>query len=104
MKRIAVLNGFWFDADKAEFFKENTWHDGNNFISKSTGCQWEHEDMYLTKGGKFISKRWSNYQGRGTVYEVVSNEYASEWFVKNEFSNDEIPTILHDGVSSLELK
>jgi hypothetical protein len=52
MSRIALTDGSgrWFSDTTAEYFKEDTYHDGRNWISKATGSQTEHEGLYRTKG------------------------------------------------------
>ena len=106
MKRIAItgLSGQWFDADKADHYKEESYHNGSNFISKVTGSQWEHEVIYITAGGKFILNCWSDFQGNRDTYEIISKERVAEWFAKQEFSDDEIPEIFKKEVYNLEIK
>ena len=105
MKRVALTDGSgqWFDSDKAEKFSEKSYWNGNNHISKATGSQWEHESVYLTKGGKWILNHWSQHQGSRETYEVVSDQEASEWFARQEFSDEEIPAALHEGVYGCEI-
>lgn len=109
MKRISITengvkNGQWFDAEKAELFKEDKKHDGNNWISEATGSQWNHEAIYLTKGGVFILNAYSDYQGSQETYEVISKEKAAAWFVKNNYSDEEIPSVFAESVKSLEVE
>ena len=84
MTRIALTSpaGNWFDADKAECIKEDTFWDGNNHISKATGSQWEHESLYRTAGGQWVLHHWSNYQGQMASYRLISNDKAAEWLAK----------------------
>lgn len=105
MKRIALTDGSgqWFDAEKAEMYKEDTFHDGKNWISKATGSQWEHEAIYVTKSGKFILNHWSDFQGSHESYEVISKEDAAAWFAKQSFSDDEIPQVFQKEVADLEI-
>lgn len=105
MERIALTNGngSWFDADKAEYFEENTFWNGNNHISAATGAQWEHQSIYLTSSGKWILKCWSNWQGSRTTYEEISAEDAAVWFAKQGFADDNIPPSLLEHVNSFEI-
>ena len=109
MARIAITEnsertGRWFDDSKAEKFTEETWWNGNNWISKATGSQWEHEAIYVTKGGVFILNHWSNYQGSRESYKIISKEDAAEWFVKNEYSDENLPDIFKAEVAALEVE
>ncbi len=106
MKRISITDGSgqWFDSEKADYYKEDSYHDGRNFISRATGSQWEHEAIYVTKGGKFILNHWSNYQGSRETYEVISSSQAAEWFAKQGFPDEQIPTIFHKEVYDLEIQ
>ena len=81
MTRISVGDGMWFDDDKAETFSEDTYHDGRNFISKATGGQWEHERLYRTAKGKWVLKRWSDWQGSRETYEVTDDATAAAWLI-----------------------
>lgn len=105
MKRVSLTDGSgrWFDLDKAEEYKENSFHDGRNFISKATGSQWEHEAIYITAGGKFILNHWSNWQGSVETYEEISADEAARWFAKQGFDDDDIPEVFREGVYSFEI-
>lgn len=106
MKRVALTDGSgqWFDSEKAEYYKEDSYHDGRNFISKATGSQWEHEAIYVTKSGKFILNHWSNWQGSRETYELISTEQAAEWFAKQSFQDDQIPKVFSKEVAALEIE
>lgn len=84
-KRIALTDGSgkWFSSETAQLFKEDTYWNGNNWISKATGSQWAHESLYRTAGGRFILNHWSNWQGSSETYEEIGNEEAAVWFSKN---------------------
>lgn len=84
-KRIALTDGSgkWFSVETAEKFEETGEHDGRNWISNATGSQFDHENLYRTKGGKFILNHWSNWQGSHETYEEIDNEQAAVWFSKN---------------------
>lgn len=106
MKRIALTdgNGSWFDSEKAEIFKEDTFHNGSNWISKATGSQWEHECLYRTAGGRFILNHYSNVQGTTETYFEVEKEVAAAWLVRNGYSNDDIPGELSKEVAEMEIQ
>lgn len=105
MNRIALTNlsGQWFDVEKAERFTEKTHWNGRNHISMATGSQWEHEAIYLTKGGKWVLNRWSQCQGSQENYEIVTDDQAAAWFAKQGFEDNEIPAALHEGVYGYEI-
>lgn len=109
MSRIVIFEdgqktGRWFDDDKAELFNEETYWDGSNWISKATGSQFKHEAIYVTAGGVFIKNSWSQFQGGDNVCEIISESEAAEWFVMNEYPDDDIPAIFQKSVSELEVK
>lgn len=81
MKRIALTDnsGAWFDADKAEEFREDSYWNGNNHISKATGSQWNHEWMYRTASGRWILNSFSDYQNVPETYEEVDDDTAARW-------------------------
>ena len=93
MKRISLTDGSgsWFDADKADCYNENTYWNGSNHISKATGSQWHHETIYVTTSGNYVLQTWSNYQGVDTTYSSITLEEASVWFLKQGFTDEEMP-------------
>jgi hypothetical protein len=85
MARIALTDGSgrWFSKETAEYFEEDTFHDGHNWISKATGTQFNHEGLYRTAGGRFILQKWSDFQGSTITYAEISNADAAKWFSTN---------------------
>lgn len=81
-KAITNGNGQWFDTDKATVYKEETSWNGHNHISKATGSQFDHEWLFLTSSGKWVLNKWSNYQGSGESYEIISEDEATVWFLE----------------------
>lgn len=95
MKRIFLSNSKkWFDLEKAEYFKEGQRWDGNNWISKTTGEQLRHLDLYLTKSGKWVLNYWSQWQKEPERYVETSEVSAIEWFSRSGYKDDEIPECL----------
>jgi hypothetical protein len=109
MKRVALTDGSvkWFDEEKATAFKEETFWDGNNHISKITGSQWDHEILYRTASGKWVTHEWSQVQGSEETYTSITDEEAAKWFIQNEYQDTEIPPdilgLISDHLSALEL-
>jgi len=105
MNRIGLTNktGEWFDADKANVFKEKSFHNGRNFVSLATGDQFRHEWLYITTGNKFVLYSFSNYQGVSETYELTNKEEAAKWFTKQGFSDEEIPEVFHEEVLKNEI-
>ena len=97
-------SGRWFDRNKATVYRENTWWNGNNHISRATGSQWEHEAIYRTAGGIYILETWSNYQGTPNTYTQITKETAAEWFVKNEYQDEDLPEEFAKEVKDLEIE
>lgn len=84
MKRIAITDysGKWFDLEKAQSFKEQTYHNGSNPISKATGSQYEHEGLYLTVSKVWVLNRWSQWQGSQETYQIIDKNKAVVWFLR----------------------
>lgn len=81
MARINLGHGKWFETSSAECFAEDTRWDGNNHISVATGSQWEHEELYLTRGGAWILHSWSQWQGSRSHYTEISADTARRWLI-----------------------
>lgn len=105
MKRIALTDGSgaWFDAEKATKFEEESWHNGSNWISKATGSQWHHENIFLTASGRYILHTWSNYQGTPETVTEITQDDAAQWFSKQGFKDEDIPEQLKSMVSEFEI-
>ncbi len=73
----------WFDADAAITITEGQTFNGSNMISDATGSQWDHELLHLTKGGRWVLNKWSQWQGTRETYESVEVEEAFMWLLAN---------------------
>lgn len=107
MRRINITeNGLntpqWFDADSAETYKEKSTWNGSNWISNITGSQFHHEMLYKTKLGKWVLGKWSDYQGSVDSFEVITEETAMEWFIRNE-GIEHIPAELEKNITKYEI-
>lgn len=88
MNRITITDedgnaAGWFDADRAQHFREDSYHDGRNFISKATGSQWEHQALYRTAKGAWVLNAWSQWQGSRETYCRIDEADAARWLVQN---------------------
>lgn len=89
MARYRMSDSTIVDTENASaHWEEDTYHDGRNHISRATGSQWEHEDLYRSRKGRYYIVRWSQRQGSGDSAEWVSNEEAARWILLN---NGEMP-------------
>lgn len=84
MNRIAISDGTgaWFDLDKSSRFREDTWWNGQNNISRATGSAHKHEDLYFTIGGKWVLNHYSQYSNELDVHKVISESQAVVWFLR----------------------
>jgi hypothetical protein len=83
MTRRRLTNGKWYDENRAIEIREGGWWNGSNFISYSTGSQWDHESLSYTAGGNWVLCRWSQWQGTETTWEQVDQSVAFEWLARN---------------------
>ncbi len=83
-KRQVIDNGSWFDLDKATKFSEDTNWDGRNQISVNTGSQWNHENLYRTAKGAWVLNAYSAYQGSGESWELIDEQSAVDWLIRND--------------------
>jgi hypothetical protein len=74
----------WFDRDSATQFEGATYWDGSNTIQVSTRSQWHGEDLFRTRGGRWVLYHWSRVQGDSNHYEEVTADEAAEWLALNE--------------------
>jgi hypothetical protein len=62
---------------------EDRRHDGHNWISIATGSQWEHEDLYCSRRGRYWIEHSSQWQGSTPRAEWISNHAAAQWLLAN---------------------
>jgi hypothetical protein len=74
----------WFSEDSATRYSEATDWNGNNHISRNTGSQWEHEELYRTAQGRWVLGRYSNWQGTLPSHEYVTDDVARQWLMRND--------------------
>ena len=110
MSRVPMTDGSgsWFNPESSVLFKENTRHDGRNYISVATGSQWEHESLYYTRSGKWVLHSFSGWQGKLDTYEVIEESTAVSWLISNSHQDlDELPesvrTAIEAGFENAEL-
>jgi hypothetical protein len=96
--RQALEDRGWFCPETSEHFKEDTWWNGNNHISCSTGSQWEHEELYRTKGGAWVRHSYSQMQGSSEHWYKISALEATEWLIKN---HEELPDDLMEAADKM---
>jgi hypothetical protein len=78
-----VLLG-WFDDSSAERIEESTYWDGNNRRGVVSGLQCGYEELYRTKGGRWVRHYNARSEFNGPeFYEFLTDEQAQEWLLKD---------------------
>lgn len=99
MSRHHMDDGTVVDTDNAfETWKEDTRWDGNNYISVATGSQWDHQQLYKSRTGRYYLVHTSQWQGRTPYAECISHQRAAAWLLAN---NHEIPPSLKDAAAAV---
>lgn len=65
-------------------WEEDSFWDGSNHISVATGSQFDHQQLYESRRGRYYLRHWSNWQGTRDHVEWVSPEEAARWLIANE--------------------
>ena len=94
MARISLGDKRWFDTSRAKNWEEDTYWDGNNHISKATGSQWEHEELYLTPKGTWVLHSWSQWQGSTPSWDIITEDAAHAWLIANGESSSVPSSVL----------
>lgn len=81
--RVALNGGGWFDIATAKIYEESRRFDGQNMISCATGSQWEHEELYVTRMGRYVMHSWSQWQGSRPTYETIAEDLAHRWLIRH---------------------
>lgn len=73
------------DTDQVQrSWAEDTVWDGSNHISKNTGSQWEHEELFQSNKGQFFIEHTSQWQGSTASVTLVTPEAATQWLLLND--------------------
>ena len=92
MARYSMDDGTVVDTDKAkEHWEEDTRWDGRNHISVATGSQWDHEELYRSRKGRYYIVHSSQWQGSVPRAEWVSLHEAAKWLMANGTEEDDMP-------------
>ena len=84
MSRYKMEDGTVLDTENAvQSWPEDTFHDGNNHISRATGTQWNHETLYKSRKGRYWTEHSSQWQGSHDRAEWESKESAAAWLLVN---------------------
>lgn len=94
MSRYRIEDGTVVDTDNAtKTWKEDRRWDGNNYISVATGSQWNHEQLYRSRRGRYYLEHYSQWQGSKPYAEWISKRQAASWLLAND---EPIPDDLKD--------
>jgi hypothetical protein len=88
MTRQTLDGGGWLDLDTAQKFAGKAMFDGRNYLSCSTGSQWEHECLYRTKRSTYVLRHWSDWQGSHDTWTRLSADEAVAWLLLNDHEPD----------------
>jgi len=93
------IDGTVVDTDKAtaHWDEARRW-DGHNHISVATGSQWDHEDLYRSRKGRYYVVHSSQWEGRLDSAEWISREEAARWLLANDHA---IPTDLAEAADAV---
>ena len=100
MSKYQMGDGTIVNTEKArKSWTEDTRFDGRNQISVNTGSQWDHEELFESRMGRFYVVRWSQWQGSTAHAEWVSDHEAVRWLLLNK---EEVPERLLHLVDEVE--
>lgn len=88
MSRMNINNEYGeavgcFNPETSFSIQEAKTFNGSNCISNATGSQWDHERLFLTKGGKWVLSSWSDWQGSTETCETIGRDQAFIWMMVN---------------------
>lgn len=86
-------------ANSTAHYEEATFHDGRNLISKATGSQWTHQDLYRSRRGRYYVVHTSQIQGSRDTAEWVSEHEAARWLLANDHKLPEELRVVGEEVS-----
>jgi len=89
MARYHMQDGTVVDTSNAtQSWQESRDHNGQNFISRATGSQWNHETLHKSRKGRYWKECKSDWQGSTDRAEWLSPQAAAAWLLLND---EEVP-------------
>jgi hypothetical protein len=84
MSRFKLEDGAVVDTDRAaaHWDEEQDWN-GNNYISRATGSQWNHGTLYKSSKGRYYIVHSSQWQGSLDHAEEIAPIDAVTWLLQN---------------------
>lgn len=80
------------DTDRADTCWEGRQRfDGRNHVDVHTSDQWEHQNLYRSRRGRYYVEHWSQRQGTHWYAEWVSPQEAARWLLIQGLPEDELP-------------
>lgn len=83
-ERVARELAGWFNPDTATGYAEETEWDGSNMVSVNPVGRYGHQQLWRTKGGRWVLRTWSSWEGVEETYEFVDDDTAKDWLVLNK--------------------
>lgn len=92
MTRIYVTEAdLYHDHRNAGYFSEESatyWHgDKDCRVDVNTRDQNRGQGMYLTAGGRWVLRSWTNWQGETDTYTYTTDADARDWLAYNGYDN-----------------
>lgn len=89
MKRVNVYDEWgdyagWFNLETAEVFKEQAYWDGSDYVSVNTNHKWTHEQLYRTKGGRWVLEYIDQTNKDNYQIKFIDEDEAKEWLERND--------------------
>lgn len=83
------IDGIIVDTDlSTAAWEEQTFFNGKNQISVNTHQQWEHEQLFRSKRGRYYIVHTSNWQGSVPSARFIEPKEAAKWLILND---EELP-------------
>jgi len=99
MARYRMDDNVIVDTDKAsQSWEESTSFDGRNHISRATGSQWCHEELYRSAKGRYYIVSWSQWQGSLPSARYLDAREAAAWLV---YHGHEVPAALEPAAAEV---
>ena len=100
MTMFRMEDGTVINTDKAsgQWAEATDWN-GSNHISRATGDQWVHQELYRSRKGRYYLIHSSQWQGSQDHAEWISPQEATRWLLANDHK---IPEDLAEYVDDIE--
>ena len=103
IQKIALSNGSWFNLHASTVFEEKTFKNGNQTLGCFGQSEFCRTRLYYTRKCKWVCEYYKLGCNNLPGYNLVDYDFVKDWFIKNNYPEDQIPIVICDMIHDSEI-